>query len=190
MTSGKIRFKLYDQVSIMEKRDEISSFLKGLGSEKRTLYGGYLEDAYPEKFDRILKYTIRLVAAFDENELIGLAGIRKNFGKGLRKYFPIVRAYTVVRESHQGRGIGSELSRIREDSMRNVLAFHLSIILQDNTPMIKIVKKSGYYFIKETGGYVYHIKSLNPFLLPLTPFVVVVYRALFLIRSILRNHIL
>lgn len=190
MSLEQLRFEKYNQRNILEKKYEINKFLKGLGNEKHTLFGGYQKGQYPEDVDWIVDNTITAILAYDENEIIGLAGIRQNLGKGLSKNFPIVRGYTVVKESYQGRGIGSELTRRRDESMKNIRAFHLSIILKDNEPMIKIVEKSGYFRIKETDDYVYHIKTFNQVLSPFTSLIIMIFRILLFIRSMDANAIL
>ena len=182
--NDNIEIKIYNARNIRANLDKLITFFDTLNVEKITLFSGEFSDKkYSEIIRWLLNNSIIVVTAFVRDKIIGVAGIRRVRGGFLSRFWPVVRGYTVVKSDYQGRGIGTRISIARNDAMRNVFAFHKSLILKDNVRMIKIVERLGFEFVFEDSKYVYHIKTFNKWLSAISPLFIKFYRIVMITRA-------
>ena len=162
-----MEYETLSESMIQDRKDDLIRFFMKLDIERKTLFKEeFSEEEYPETIKLLINSSLVIVTAVNNSEIIGIAGVNRPYKSGINKIIPFVRGFIAVLSSFQGRGIGSQLSQIRNQYMEKIPVFHISIILKQNYPMIRVVQKLGYIRFHQNNEYIFHFKTFHKYLAP------------------------
>lgn len=177
-----IEIRSYQKKEINGIREKVIDFLINLDEEKKTFWGADIpKKSYQDVIGDLVDITFILIVAYEKDDIVGLTGIYKPQGL-FYKFLPFVRVYIVVKKDYQGRGIGTNLSQVNADVMRDLYNYEFSIVNKDNTSMRRINKKYGYITVHMDSRYHYSIKTYNNLMSYLRPFIVPLSKVILRLR--------
>ncbi|MCK5023750.1 MAG: GNAT family N-acetyltransferase [Candidatus Aenigmarchaeota archaeon] len=173
----EISIRSFKKKELNQVEKPFYTFLVERDEEKETLFPEkYTEEIYPKVCRNIINATFFLVVAFRRNNIVGVSGLRRTRKGFLGGIWPVIRGYSIVDKSYQGRGIGSRLFREKERYMKKLFAYHLSEVVRGNVAMESIFKKSMFRVVHRDEVFTYYYKPLRGLMAFFAPLFEHVYR--------------
>ena len=124
--------------------NELDDFLGKLDIEK---------EIFNLNKERVMKSEL-LVAAFDGDEIIGLAGLERKYG--------FARDYILVRKDYQGKGLGKRFFlKLVAEAKENKYNIIMAIIDGVNIGALKLDRAAGYRRVGKRENLFYSFKPLS-----------------------------
>jgi GNAT superfamily N-acetyltransferase len=148
-----------------------------LGPERKTLFENEISpNDYPVVCEKAIDNIEHIVIAFHNDIIVGVSSYSKYKNGFLGSRLPFIHGFVVVRYDYQGKGIGSNLTKIQFEYLKKKWYIWDSQVKIGNMPVLRINKRNGFTVAGKDDSFYYSFMPTRAELKILTPIIFVIFR--------------